>query len=113
MYYQLFSFGVAALVYIVLKRRYFTNISNIPGPFPASFSLAWQLWHICKGDVDRACQKLHEKHGTYIVGYSQVMILTRLGSFVRISHDEVSVCHPDAVRQILLNPLHKVDNPIV
>jgi hypothetical protein len=31
-----------------------------------------------------------------------------LGPFVRIAHDEVSVCHPDAIRAILLNPIPKV-----
>lgn len=30
------------------------------------------------------------------------------GDFVRVSHDEVSVSHPDAVKQILLNPIAKV-----
>jgi hypothetical protein len=30
------------------------------------------------------------------------------GYFVRISHDEVSVSHPDAIRKILLDPLRKV-----
>lgn len=38
----------------------------------------------------------------------RAIVLTASGSFVRISHDEVSVSHPEAIRQILLNPLPKV-----
>lgn len=34
--------------------------------------------------------------------------LTRQGNFVRLSYDEVSVSHPDAIRKILLAPLNKV-----
>lgn len=29
------------------------------------------------------------------------------GQFVRISYDEVSVSHPDAIQRILSAPLHK------
>ncbi|KAF2679667.1 cytochrome P450 [Lentithecium fluviatile CBS 122367] len=83
--------GAATVLFVVFRRRYLSSISDIPGPFLASFSVAWQLWRIIKGDIDRQCSKLHEKYG----------------HFVRISHEEVSVCHPDAIRQILLNPLHK------
>ncbi|KAK3938182.1 cytochrome P450 [Diplogelasinospora grovesii] len=31
------------------------------------------------------------------------------GPFVRIAHDEVSVCHPNAVKSLLVAPLHKGD----
>lgn len=33
------------------------------------------------------------------------------GHFVRVSHNEVSVSHPDAVKKILLAPLPKVREP--
>ncbi|KAF2118079.1 cytochrome P450 [Lophiotrema nucula] len=93
MLYFLPLVGAAVVLGIVIRRRYLSSISDLPGPFLASFSVAWQLWRIVKGDIDRQCSKLHEKYGP----------------FVRISHEEVSLCHPDAIRQILLNPLHKSD----
>jgi cytochrome P450 len=34
---------------------------------------------------------------------------TFIGYFVRISHNEVSVSHPEGIRKILLNPLRKAD----
>ncbi|ORY04544.1 cytochrome P450 [Clohesyomyces aquaticus] len=93
MFYLLPIVGAVFLAITLIRRRYLSPISDIPGPFLASFSVAWQLWHIVQGDIDRCARRWHEKHG----------------AFVRISHDEVSVCHPDAVRQILLNPLEKAD----
>ncbi|KAH7126607.1 cytochrome P450 [Dendryphion nanum] len=93
MLYLLASLGAALLAFVVFQRRYLSNISDVPGPFIASFSRAWQLWRIIKGDIDRQCSALHEQYGP----------------FVRISHTEVSVCHPDAVRKLLLDPLHKGD----
>ncbi|KAK6703612.1 hypothetical protein SNK04_013541 [Fusarium graminearum] len=47
--------------------------------------------HILKGDQNLELIRLHEK----------------LGHFVRVSYDEVSVSHPDAISKILLSPLHK------
>jgi hypothetical protein len=35
------------------------------------------------------------------------LLIPKVGYFVRVSHEEVSVSHPDAVRQILLAPLRK------
>lgn len=35
------------------------------------------------------------------------LLIHKVGYFVRVSHEEVSVSHPDAVRQILLAPLRK------
>ncbi|XPS73592.1 hypothetical protein M3J09_005736 [Ascochyta lentis] len=69
------------------------SISDVPGPILASMSRAWHLWRIVKGDIDQECIALHEKYGP----------------FVRISHDEVSVCNAEAIRQILLNPLPKTE----
>lgn len=37
-----------------------------------------------------------------------MLIATDIGHFIRISHNEVSVSHPEAVQQILLASLHKV-----
>ncbi|CAF3544258.1 unnamed protein product [Fusarium graminearum] len=66
--------------------------SDIPGPFAASFTRLWHMNHILKGDQNLELIRLHEK----------------LGHFVRVSYDEVSVSHPDAISNILLSPLHKL-----
>ncbi|OCK85737.1 cytochrome P450 [Lepidopterella palustris CBS 459.81] len=78
---------------VALRRRYFSSISDIPGPYFASFSILWQLWAIIQGHIELKSIELHEN----------------LGHFVRISHNEVSVSHPDAIRKILLTPLRKAD----
>ncbi|OSS53726.1 hypothetical protein B5807_00491 [Epicoccum nigrum] len=83
--------SLVGVVALGLWRRYVSDIADIPGPVLASVSRGWNLWRLFKGDIDQHCIALHERHG----------------SFVRISHDEVSVCHPEAIRQILLNPLPK------
>ncbi|KAL4938329.1 hypothetical protein BDV06DRAFT_201108 [Aspergillus oleicola] len=85
---------LCTIVYVfasMLWRRYQSPISNIPGPFLASFTRAWHIIRIFAGDINVRSIDEHRKHG----------------SFVRIAHDEVSVCHPDAIRTILLNPIPK------
>jgi len=48
-----------------VKRRYFSPLSNIPGPIVASFSASlWHLWHIYTGHVEEAVIKQHKKHGS-------------------------------------------------
>lgn len=54
-----------------------------------------RLWHVCKiigGKQNYTLLDLHEKHG----------------HFVRVAHNEVSVCHPDAVKTLYLSPTRKV-----
>jgi hypothetical protein len=47
-----------------VRRRYFSPLSDIPGPFVASFSASlWHLWHIWKGHVEVAVIEQHQKHG--------------------------------------------------
>ncbi|KAI0149376.1 cytochrome P450 [Pestalotiopsis sp. NC0098] len=82
---------IAGISCIIVYRRYFSPISEIPGPFLASFSRLWHLARLLEGNQNTALIALHDKHG----------------HFVRIAHNEVSVSHPDAVRKILLAPLHK------
>ncbi|KAI0148893.1 cytochrome P450 [Pestalotiopsis sp. NC0098] len=79
------------LVLLVVRRRHFSPASSIPGPFLASFSRLWHLQHIWKGDQQLALAKEHEKHGP----------------FVRVAHNEVSVCHAEATKALLLAPLQK------
>ncbi|KAI9877155.1 MAG: Telomerase protein component 1 [Pleopsidium flavum] len=88
---HLFPMVLLFVVAIALKRRYFSPISDIPGPFLASFSVFWKLWHIIDGHNEERAIALHKEHG----------------DFVRISHNEVSVSHPDAVSQLLLARVHK------
>jgi hypothetical protein len=89
---QLFALCVAGvLLSIFVKRKYFSPISSIPGPFTASFSRLWQLYHIFNGHTEVATIKAHEKYGT----------------FVRISHLEVSVSDPEAIKSLLIAPLPK------
>lgn len=45
-------------------------------------------------------------HSSTSVASGRVLTLC-LGHFVRISHDEVSVSHPDAVKKLLLTPVPK------
>ncbi|KAF2497888.1 benzoate 4-monooxygenase cytochrome P450 [Lophium mytilinum] len=83
----------ASILVVAIRRRYFSSISDIPGPFLASFSVLWEVWSIIGGRIEFKTIALHEK----------------LGYFVRISHNEVSVSHPEGIRKILLNPIRKAD----
>lgn len=56
--------GLACVVFLTLiKRRFFSPISDIPGPFWASFWIGWQLWHIVEGETEKQLVDLHRKHG--------------------------------------------------
>ncbi|KAK1753120.1 benzoate 4-monooxygenase cytochrome P450 [Echria macrotheca] len=80
-----------AVLTLCVWRRYFSPISDIPGPFAASFTRIWHILRILKGDQNLELIRLHDKHG----------------HFVRIAPNEVSVNHPDAVKKVLAAPLHK------
>ncbi|KAL1959106.1 hypothetical protein VTO42DRAFT_2893 [Malbranchea cinnamomea] len=82
---------VGLLLVVFVKRRYLTSIRDIPGPFAASFSRAWLVYHGIKGHTEEATIEEHRKHGT----------------FVRIADNEVSVRHPDALKLILQANLRK------
>ncbi|KAK4247263.1 cytochrome P450 [Corynascus novoguineensis] len=82
---------LVAVLTLLAWRRYLSPLANVPGPFAASFSRWWHIRHILIGDQNLQLVKLHEKHG----------------HFVRIAHNEVSVSHPDGIKQILLQPLWK------
>ncbi|RDW63261.1 hypothetical protein BP6252_10806 [Coleophoma cylindrospora] len=79
-----------ALVFV--RRRYLSPLRDVPGPFVASCSASlWQLWHILKGHTEVAIIGQHQKHG----------------SFVRIGHNEVSICDESAIRQVLMSHMDK------
>ncbi|KAK7917833.1 cytochrome P450 [Apiospora marii] len=89
--YHLLIGGVTLLLVLGTWRRYWSPISHIPGHLAASFTRLWHMHRILKGDQNTELIRLHEKHG----------------HFVRISYDEVSVSHPDAIKKALLAPLEK------
>lgn len=50
-------------VLIFIRRRYFSSISDIPGPFLGSFSVLWQIVHAIKGHTEEETIAEHKKHG--------------------------------------------------
>ncbi|KAI4931464.1 hypothetical protein J4E85_004057 [Alternaria conjuncta] len=87
------SIASISLLTLLTWRWYFAAISDIPGPFAASFTRLWHMHRILRGDQNLELIRLHEQHG----------------HFVRISYDELSVNHPDAIAKILVAPLHKAN----
>lgn len=80
------------LVATAVLRRYFSAISDVPGPFWAAITRLWHIYYIYNGDHNTRVMKLHEKHG----------------HFVRIAPNEVSISHPDGPDLLLQKPLRKV-----
>ena len=61
-----FNIAVAGLVGVLsflTWRRYFSAISDIPGPFLASFTRLWHMMKILDGDQNLELIRLHELHG--------------------------------------------------
>jgi len=84
--------SVLFLIGLAIRRRYFSALTDIPGPWWASITRLWNVWYIVKGDHNLKLIKEHEKHG----------------HFVRLAPGEVSVSHPDGPRIILQSLLRKV-----
>ncbi|KAJ5985643.1 hypothetical protein N7522_012839 [Penicillium canescens] len=76
---------ILAVIGLLLKRKLLSSISDIKGPWLASVSTLWQIYHTAKGDIEYVVQKEHQKHG----------------DFVRIGNNEVSCSHPDSITAIL------------
>lgn len=57
--------GLLAVLLLTLGvwRRYFSPISDIPGPFAASFTRLWHIQRMLKGDQNLELIRLHDKHG--------------------------------------------------
>lgn len=90
---QLVVYGLALLVlFVLIRQRYFSIISDIPGPLLGTFGTCFQIWEIYKGRINERIAQLHRQHGP----------------FVRISYNEVSVDHPEAI-QILAASIWKAD----
>ncbi|KAI1848539.1 hypothetical protein JX265_013787 [Neoarthrinium moseri] len=75
---------------LLVARRYW-QLSDIPGPFLASFTRLWHVRHIIIGDQNLKLVELHKEHG----------------HFVRIAHNEVSVSHPEGIKKLLVEPVRK------
>lgn len=54
---------LVSLVVALVRQRFFSPVSDIPGPFFASFGTCWQLWHVFKGRVEEATYDLHLQYG--------------------------------------------------
>ncbi|KAK7710787.1 hypothetical protein SLS64_005692 [Diaporthe eres] len=85
--------GLVLLVTVIIYRRHFSPLKDIPGPFWASFSRLWHIRITLDGNQNEQLTQAHEKYG----------------HFVRLANNEVSVSHPDAIRRVLLAPLKKGD----
>jgi hypothetical protein len=57
--------SLLAIVCTLVYQRFFSPISDIPGPFAAIFGTSFQLWHIFKGRSEQAIYDLHRKHGIW------------------------------------------------
>ncbi|RDL36418.1 Uncharacterized protein BP5553_05770 [Venustampulla echinocandica] len=95
--------ATAATILIVflgaaVRRRYYSPLSDIPGPFFASFSVIWQLWHIIKCHTEAAMREM-------ATGLTRQLA----GKFVRLSHKEVSISDPAAVREVLQSQMDKAN----
>ena len=67
-YFLLVAAGVS-LGTLFARRKYLSPLSDIPGPFVASFTASWwHLWHIWKGHVEVAFTEQHHKHGRTALG---------------------------------------------
>lgn len=91
-WHSLASVVLAFLAIAIGRRRYFSPISDVPGPFFASITRIWHVFHILHGKQSEVLTHLHKTHGP----------------FVRIAHDEVSVSHAEAPKKLLLAALEKV-----
>jgi hypothetical protein len=64
---------IAFFIGVALKRRYLSSLHDIPGPFFASFTIGWQLYHLIKGHTEVEIVKLHRQHGKWLY-QSQLII---------------------------------------
>ena len=62
---QLVLYGLPLLILSVfIQQRYFSIISDIPGPVLGTFGTCFQLWEIYRGRINEKLAQLHGKHGT-------------------------------------------------
>lgn len=104
--------AVAALVAvlgIVIRRRYFSPLSDIPRPFQGSFSILQQLYKIFTKYTKRATIDVYKKQSVLqssLAGLSGFLL--SLGKFIYISYNEVSISDLVAVYKALQSLIDKV-----
>jgi len=54
---------VLSVILVVAKRRFFSSISEIPGPKWAPYSVLWKCWHTIKGHEEKEILAYHRKYG--------------------------------------------------
>lgn len=62
---QVFGLIVVGLLTLCVWRRYFSPISDIPGPFAASFTRLWHIKRILNGKQNLDLISLHDEHGMF------------------------------------------------
>jgi hypothetical protein len=63
-YLQLVAGALLAFATVTfVRRRWFSSVSDIPGPFLGSFSVLWQIVHAIKGHTEEETIAEHRKHG--------------------------------------------------
>lgn len=60
--------ALAGIIAIIVWRKYFYTISDVPGPFFASFTRLWHLVQVHEGDQNLRMIELHDKHGRFTPG---------------------------------------------
>ena len=59
--------GLVLFVSLVfIRQRYFSVISDIPGPFLGTFGTCFQLWEISRGRINQKLAHLHREYGMKI-----------------------------------------------
>lgn len=53
----------ASILHSIIKTRYFHPLSQFPGPFWASITRWWIVYHLLKGDEYSILYELHKKYG--------------------------------------------------
>lgn len=83
---------LTTFICIFFKHKYFSSVSGTPGPFLGTVGTFLQVREVFKGRINYTLLRLHQRYGP----------------LVRISYNEVSINHPDALR-VLSAPLRKGD----
>ena len=85
-------YGIAFVtVVVVIQHRYLSPISSIPGPALGTVATFFKIWQVWKGTFPQTLERLHRRYGP----------------LVRISYNEVSVNHPEALSKVLAASLVK------
>lgn len=67
---------IGCVLYQIIHYRFFHPLSQFPGPFWASVTRLWILYHSVKGDEVAVFEKLHKKHGSLLT-WSNLFICPR------------------------------------